>query len=103
MTWHFPPFRLDPGAGELWRGSQRVPLQSRALAVLEQLIQESGTLVTKETLLQKVWSDKYVTVENVKVSVGKIRKALGDDVRQPRYIETHQKRGYRFIGPLTVK
>ncbi|MGH9253784.1 MAG: winged helix-turn-helix domain-containing protein [Vicinamibacterales bacterium] len=103
MTWHFPPFRLDPGARELWRGNQRVPLQSRAIAVLDQLLQQAGRLVTKETLLQSVWSGKYVTVENVKVSVGKIRKALGDDVRRPRYIETYQKHGYRFIGPLTVK
>ena len=101
MTWQFPPFRLDMTASTLWRDDTRVRLHSRPLAVLEHLVRHSGELVTKETLLRSVWFDAHVTIENVKVAVNHIRRALGDDVHQPRYIETNGTNGYRFIGPVT--
>ncbi len=58
--------------------------------------------MTKEELLRAVWSDTQVSAAVLKGYIQQIRKALGDDAKAPRFIETIQRRGYRFIAPLTT-
>ena len=58
--------------------------------------------MTKEELLRAVWADTQVSAAVLKGYIQQIRKALGDDARAPRFIETVQRRGYRFIAPLTI-
>ena len=58
--------------------------------------------MTKEELLGAVWADTQVSAAVLKGYIQQIRKALGDDARAPRFIETVQRRGYRFIAPLTI-
>lgn len=98
----FPPFRLDPTNACLWRDSIRIALRPTPFAVLQYFIEHPGQLVTKEELLRAVWADTRVSAAVLKGYIQQIRKALGDDARAPRFIETVQRRGYRFIAPLTI-
>jgi pimeloyl-ACP methyl ester carboxylesterase/DNA-binding winged helix-turn-helix (wHTH) protein len=98
----FGPYTLDPAAGQLRRGQEVVPLAPKAFAVLEHLIRRSGQLVTKDELLELAWSDVHVGDGALKVCIREIRRVLGDDPREPSYIETAHRRGYRFIAPVSL-
>ena len=96
----FPPFRLDLVNACLWRGEQRIALRPTPFSILHYLLAHPGRLITKEELLEAIWPDAYVSATVLKGYIQQIRKALGDNPREPRFIETVQRRGYRFIAPL---
>jgi predicted ATPase/DNA-binding winged helix-turn-helix (wHTH) protein len=95
---HFGDFRLDIGNARLTRGGQVVELPPKSFAVLTLLAQRPGQLVLKDSLLDAVWGRRFVSEGAVKTVVSELRAALGDDARAPRWIETVQGRGYRFLG-----
>lgn len=97
----FPPFRLDPANERLWRGEQPVPLRPKALAVLRYLAERAQRLVTQEELLQAVWQRSFVSEGLLRGYIRELREVLGDDAKVPRFIETANRRGYRFIAPVT--
>jgi DNA-binding winged helix-turn-helix (wHTH) protein len=103
----FPPFRLDETNQCLWRSEEvadeRILLTPKAFAVLEFLIERAGRLVTQDELLEKLWPDLHIQPEVLKSHIAKIRRVLGDDPKRPRFIETAQRRGYRFIAPISEK
>ena len=94
----FAPFCLDLRAGRLLRGSQPVPLQPKALAVLRHLAERPGALVTKDELLDAVWADTAVTENTLTQSIRQLRQALQDDSTPARFIETVHRRGFRFVA-----
>ena len=94
----FGTFRLDLRGGQLLRGSERIPLRPKTWAVLQYLAERPGVLVSKHELLDAVWPDVAVTESVLTKSVGELRVALGDSSKAPRFIETMQRRGFRFIG-----
>jgi DNA-binding winged helix-turn-helix (wHTH) protein/tetratricopeptide (TPR) repeat protein len=96
----FGPYRLDPAAGQLWRGTQEVKLTPKALAVLHLLLARPGRVVTKEELFQTVWSGTTVGDAALTSCIQELRQALHDDARKPRYVETVHRRGFRFIGAV---
>src|SRR5689334_15719335 len=98
----FPPFRLDVVDQRLYCGQQEIALRPKTLAVLLHLLERPGRLVTKDELLDAVWPDTSVTDAVLKVSIREIREALGDDQRRPKFIETAQRAGYRFIGEVAT-
>jgi DNA-binding winged helix-turn-helix (wHTH) protein/tetratricopeptide (TPR) repeat protein len=77
-----------------------VPLTRKAVEILRVLVEHAGHVVSKDALLGAVWPDTYVHPDNVKVLVGEIRRALGDDPVRPQYIRSIVKRGYIFIAPV---
>ena len=97
---HFDPFCLDRANECLWRGKQAVALKPKAFAVLRYLVEHPGRLVTKNELLDTVWSDVAVSEGVLKFCIREIRKALGDNPQAPRFIETLHRRGYRFIAAV---
>jgi DNA-binding winged helix-turn-helix (wHTH) protein len=97
----FPPFRLDQDNACLWRGTKAVRLTPKSFAVLQCLAERHGQLVTKDFLLESVWSGTVVGDAVLKVCVREIRKALGDRVAAPRFVATVHRRGYRFIAGVT--
>jgi DNA-binding winged helix-turn-helix (wHTH) protein/predicted ATPase len=101
MSWHFGPFRLDLTQAALWRAEQLVPLRPKTLALLAYLVAHAGQLVTKEALLDAVWPETAVGDGVLKTSIGELRKALGETAKVPRWIATVQRRGYRFVAPVT--
>ena len=96
----FDHFRLDPDTGQCWRRDEIVRLSPRARAVLHYLVTHAGQLVSPADLRQAVWDDTGGSAAALKVCIGEIRKALQDDARSPRFIETQPRHGYRFIAPL---
>ena len=98
---YFGPFRFEPGNG-LWHGSSEVPLPPRALGVLEALTAHPGAVVSKQTLMDAVWRDSFVTEASLLEAIRVLRDALGDDRLRPAYIQTVHRRGYRFVADLTV-
>jgi len=102
----FLEFRLDRANQCLWRrvnsaDETRVPVTPKAFDVLSYLVERAGQLVQHEELLDALWPARYVQPEVLKHQVLKLRKTLGDDPRHPRCIETVQRRGYRFLGPVS--
>ncbi|MBI3757992.1 MAG: transcriptional regulator [Deltaproteobacteria bacterium] len=99
----FGPHRLDLHAGQLWRDQESVRLTPKALAVLCLLVTRPGQVVTKDELSQTVWPDTVVGDDALTSCVQELRRALGDDARQPRYIETVHRRGFRFLPTITTQ
>ncbi|HET7745971.1 MAG TPA: winged helix-turn-helix domain-containing protein [Vicinamibacteria bacterium] len=84
------------------RAGEPVPLEPKAFDVLRHLLENRDRLVTKDELLDAVWKDTFVTPNVLTRVVAQLRKGLGDDAHEARYIETVAKRGYRFIAPVAV-
>jgi pimeloyl-ACP methyl ester carboxylesterase len=98
----FGDYRLDPISGHLYRGDHAVALTPKAFALLRYLARHAGRLVSKAELISAIWPDVFVGDAVLKSSIRELRKALGDDSHQPRYIETAHRRGYRFIAPVVA-
>jgi DNA-binding winged helix-turn-helix (wHTH) protein len=94
----FDGFELDEADARLTRAGQPVPLPPRPFAVLCTLARSPHMLVTKDALLDSVWGHRFVTDSVLKTAVSEVRAALGDDPKEPRYVETVSRRGYRFIA-----
>lgn len=101
----FFPFRLDPVNQCLWRHTgtgdyERILLTPTEFGVLDHLIVHAGQLVTHRQLLDAVWPRTAIEPQAVKSKVFHLRRALEDDPKQPRFIETVSRRGYRFVGKI---
>ena len=92
---HEREFKLVKAGGAL-------AVEPKAFRVLLILLRNPGKLIGKEDLLNAVWGDAVVTDNSLARSVGLLRRLLGDEVRDPRYIETVATVGYRFIGKVEV-
>ena len=93
----FGRYRLEPRGG-LKSGAREVRLTPKALALLSFLAERRGEVVTKEELFGAVWPNTAVGDAALVTCIQELRKALRDNARRPRYIETLHRRGYRFIG-----
>jgi DNA-binding winged helix-turn-helix (wHTH) protein/Tol biopolymer transport system component len=96
----FGPFTLDLEARKLRRGTEPIPLPSRALGALTYLIEHRDRLVDREEIIAAVWHDVAVTDDSLIHAVSVIRRALGDDPSHAAFIETVPRRGYRFVGKI---
>ncbi|MBE7516056.1 MAG: winged helix-turn-helix domain-containing protein [Chloracidobacterium sp.] len=97
---HFCEFRLDADEETLYHDGERVNLKLRNVQVLLHLVENPGQIVTKQEFLDKVWGRAFVEESNLSVSIAQIRKALGDDSKNPKFIENLPKKGYRFIADV---
>jgi DNA-binding winged helix-turn-helix (wHTH) protein/predicted ATPase len=98
----FGRHRFDPPTGRLWSGKREVRLTPKAAAVLAALVARAGQPVTREELFASVWGDTVVSDAALASCIQELREALGDDAKQPRFIETRHRRGYRFVAPLSL-
>jgi DNA-binding winged helix-turn-helix (wHTH) protein len=88
---------FEPEFNELRRGEERRRLEHRAARTLELLCSRPGEMVTPEDVIAQVWNGRAISPNSVPVVISDLRQALEDDARQPRYIETVAKRGYRLV------
>src|SRR3954468_17567530 len=93
----FGRYRLEPRSG-LTSGTREIKLTPKALALLSFLAERPGDVVTNDELFAALWPEATVGDAALVTCVQELRSALRDDARQPRYIETLHRRGYRFIG-----
>jgi DNA-binding winged helix-turn-helix (wHTH) protein len=94
----FGECRFDPEARELRRGDRRVELSARALELLLALLQARPRALPHAELHDHLWPDTYVSETSLPHLVAELRKALGDDPREPRYVRTIHRFGYAFCG-----
>jgi TolB-like protein/DNA-binding winged helix-turn-helix (wHTH) protein len=102
VIYRFERFRVDDVEFRLSADDQSVALEPKALRVLLYLVENRNRLVRKGELLDQVWEDANVAESTLTRSIGLLRKALDDDSRNPRYIETVPTAGYRFICRVDV-
>jgi DNA-binding winged helix-turn-helix (wHTH) protein/TolB-like protein len=98
--YEFGPFRLDTAERRLLRDGGVIPLTAKVFDTLLVLVQNRGLTIEKEELMQKVWPDTVVEEGNLSQNISVLRKALGDQASDTRYIETIPRRGYRFIADV---
>jgi len=101
--YHFGSFRLDSANEQLWHRNNEIRLRPKTFEVLRYLVEHASKLVTKAALFDALWPQVVISDSVPSICVAELRKALGDDLSTPRFIETVHGRGYRFIAPVTIK
>src|SRR5215470_15832240 len=94
----FGEFTVDTEQKVLLRAGTPVALTPKVFDTLLVLIENSGRIVEKNELMNRLWPDSFVEEANLAYNIQQLRKCLGDNARQPAYIETVARRGYRFIA-----
>jgi TolB-like protein/DNA-binding winged helix-turn-helix (wHTH) protein/cytochrome c-type biogenesis protein CcmH/NrfG len=100
--YRFGEFLLDPWRHTLSRADSPIFLTPKAFDVLVYLVQNPNRLVSKEELLQAVWQDTFVEAGNLTQYISHLRKALGDNAEDARWIVTIARMGYQFAGDVAV-
>jgi TolB-like protein/DNA-binding winged helix-turn-helix (wHTH) protein/Tfp pilus assembly protein PilF len=96
--YEFGPFRLIPEERQLLRDNQPVPLTPKSFDLLVVLVENSGHLIEKGELLKRIWPDSFVEEANLSVNMSALRRTLGEGPNEHQYVETVQRRGYRFVA-----
>ncbi len=99
-SFEFGEFLLDTKEKVLLRGGKPLSITPKAFELLCVLIDKHGHLIEKNELIKAVWADSFVEDGNLTFTIRLLRKALGDDAKNPSFIETVPKRGYRFIADV---
>lgn len=99
-SYEFGPFWLDTLERELRRDGEAIPLTPKAIDILLLMVENHGRVVTKDEFMRRVWPDAVVEESNLTDNISTLRQLLGDDAREPQYIKTVPKHGYRFIGEV---
>ncbi len=102
-TFQFGGFTLVPAENLLLFSDEQVPLKPKAFETLLYLVERSGHLVERGELLNGVWGDSFIEEAAISRCVYAVRNALNEDPKNPRFIQTVPKKGYRFIAEVTVK
>lgn len=93
-------FLIQPQTNRIVRGEEIIQVEPKVMHVLAFLANRSGEVVTREQLLVNVWSDAVVGEEVLTRSISELRRIFDDDAKQPRFVETIRKVGYRLIAPV---
>jgi Tol biopolymer transport system component/DNA-binding winged helix-turn-helix (wHTH) protein len=98
--YRFGDYTVDPDQKILLRNGMPAPLTPKVFDTLLILVENSGRLVKKEELMNRLWPDSFVEDANLTFNIQQLRKSLGDNARKPQFIETVPRRGYRFIADV---
>ncbi len=101
-VYEFEEFRLDAKSRRLYRRETGtvVPLTPKAVELLLVLIENKGRITSKDELLDTVWGNSFVEESNLSQTIFVLRKTLGENTKEPRFILTAPNRGYQFIAPV---
>jgi DNA-binding winged helix-turn-helix (wHTH) protein/TolB-like protein/Tfp pilus assembly protein PilF len=94
-------YRVYPACNELRHGDDTIQLEPKVMTLLVHLVQNAGSMVSRDQLFDAVWPGVVVSDDTLTQAVIKLRKAFGDSARQPRYIQTVPKRGYRLCAAVS--
>ena len=102
LVTRFDVFEVDLRAGELYKAGRKIKLQVLPFQALALLLERPGEVITREEFEKRLWpDDTFVDFDHsLNTAIKKLRQALGDDNKKPRFVETLPKRGYRFIGTV---
>jgi TolB-like protein len=91
---------VDVGSGSVLRNGRRQDLPPLSFALLVSLLRRAPNVVRRQELLSEVWPDAVVSDETLSQRVRLLRESLGDDAREPRYVESVRGWGYRVAAPV---
>jgi len=98
----FDAFEVDEREARLTRQGQPLAAAPKVFGLLCTLARRPNELLSKDELLDAIWGHRFVSDSVLKSTISDLRMLLGDDVKQPRFIETVARRGYRFIGTVAT-
>jgi TolB-like protein/DNA-binding winged helix-turn-helix (wHTH) protein len=101
-VYRFGPFQADAAKRLLVRDGEPVAITSKVFDTLLLLIRHRGQVLAKEVLLSGIWPDTVVEEKNLTVNISALRKALGENPQDHRYIVTAPGRGYSFVADVEV-
>lgn len=93
--------QVDPALDEISRNGQTTKLERKAMQLLLCLAERPGEVISLEELLDQVWKDVVVSTDSVYAAIAALRRALGDDPKNPTFIANVARRGYRLIAPVS--
>lgn len=96
-------WELNPDDGTLSSDQGNSSVSPKASEVLAFMISQTGVVLSKEEILAAVWQDLNVNPDLVREYIFEIRKALGDSAKNPLYLETVGRRGFRLLGAISIK
>jgi transcriptional activator of cad operon len=94
-------WQVNPATGEISRNGETIRLEMRTMRLLLCLAEHPGEVVSIEDLLNQIWSGVNVSPDSVYQAVASLRRQLGDDSKQPKYIETIPRLGYRMVAKVS--
>ncbi|HLN96982.1 MAG TPA: winged helix-turn-helix domain-containing protein, partial [Pyrinomonadaceae bacterium] len=98
--YYFGEFQLDTIEWVLRQSGWILPLAPKVVQALELLVRNAGRVVSRTEMVESLWPDSFVEESNLTVTISMLRRALGDNEHETRFIETIPKRGYRFVPPV---
>ena len=102
-----PPFRLgdwfvEPALNRISRDGSSYQLPLKVMDVLVFLAEHAGTTMPKRHIIDVVWRTEFITENTLTQAIADLRRVLGDNARDPQFIETITKRGYRLIAEVEI-
>jgi transcriptional activator of cad operon len=94
-------WRVSPPSGQISREGETVRVEARTMRLLLCLAEHAGEVVSIDELLEQVWAGVIVTPDSVYQAVTSLRRMLGDDPKQPTYIATVPRLGYRMVAGVS--
>lgn len=95
-------WQVNPTTGRISREGSEVKLEPKVMSVLVFLAQRQGEVISREELEDKLWPNVIVSYDALSTTMIKLRKSLGDDSRNPKFIETISKKGYRCVAQVST-
>jgi len=89
---------VEPSLNRLSHGDTTIQLELKVMDVLVCLAERAGEVVTRQEIVDRVWATEFISDNTLTHAITEIRNALGDDARNPSFIETIHRRGYRLIA-----
>ncbi len=102
MQFTFGGYALDPDRRELTHRAKVVPIGPQVFDLLLHLVRSRDRVVSKDDLLQAVWSGRIVSESTITSHINAVRKAVGDTGEEQRLVRTFARKGFRFVGEVTV-
>jgi DNA-binding winged helix-turn-helix (wHTH) protein len=103
IRYRFSEFILSPRRRVLLRNGREQPLIPRYFDLLVFLVEHRGEAVHRRDIFDRIWSDVIVSDSALSQAVRTIRRVLGDDSREPRFVRTVSRHGYQFVFPDVVQ
>ena len=97
------PWTVEPSLNSISSEDHTTHVQPKVMQVLLHLAERSREVVTKEELIRAVWADTFVTDDVLTRAISELRRVFGDDSKEPRFIQTIHKSGYRLIVPVEIR
>ena len=100
MRFRFADYVLDTDRQELTRGSERAQIGPQVFDLLVHLVENRERVVSKDDMLEAVWSGRIVSKSTLTSHINAVRKAIGDNGEDQRLIRTVARKGFRFVGEI---